>query len=841
MTQPVVPDAQPPPAEAGPAIVLDPKRAQAFLAGQYGLPAGARVHVKIGGKLGTVPAESLQSTLSRPDAAPATAQEVHDSEQQRKYGDAVGQLQAGGLGLAKGLTAGLSTPLIVGAAGAIGGEETAKRARETLSGLEEANPVASGIGETVGAIAPLAVGDAAGLVGEGLRGAGGITRGIASLGELAGTGAELLPEGTTFLSRLAKSAVREAANAGTQTALISAGNQISEDTLGDTETNGEKLWQAVGHGFLLGAAGGGLLGATGAMGREILGRAAPKLADAAEIQAARAVSTDAGFQKAVAKIPGGEAAFGRDMLDKGIVAAGDDAEAVAQKAGAWRETAGQKVGESLDVADNAYAEADAAAKEAEDAYAASGTSEDKAAAKLARDKAERLAKLGGPSFSDIRDRIKADVLPDLEKMGETNASAISKVDGVMKDLEAFARRSTDLPLPEAEGTPIKLTFRQAQDFRRRLDEQIKWETNPMAPVNATTVAMKGVRASIEGALTDAGEKVGDELGGAWKKTYEAAKLDYRRAAVASDWAERSATRGGTVGAGDRLIGAAGLAGGLASHGIVGGLHGVALGAIHHVVRERGNATAAALLDKLSAMGGIQRAIRMVDTQIDRGIANAVEPGSRAAPRLRDIPHDSHGERVDSVMGAATNPTGHAQDIEDAVAPITPHAPMISNAFQRSALRATAMLASKVPPGTKPTPSITPQFDRTRSTSADRSEFDRLSHLTHDPVGYTFQRLDSGTLTKADVDALDEMAPGTLKEIREKLRLELAGLKKPLPYARKLQIETLMGTQDEGAYVGQILEQAVEPSAAPGGGGGKVGAPKRALNVANTSALTGAKP
>ena len=193
------------------------------------------------------------------------------------------------------------------------------------------------------------------------------------------------------------------------------------------------------------------------------------------------------------------------------------------------------------------------------------------------------------------------------------------------------------------------------------------------------------------------------------------------------------------------------------------------------------------------------------------------------------------------MHASANADAHADDISAAVAPLAPHAPQIANSFQRTALRATAMLAGRIPPGHKPTPSITPQFDRAYSTQSDRAEFDRASHLTHDPVGYTFDRLDRGMLTKADVDAVRSLVPKTYEQMTTALRAKLTEIKKPLPYDRKLQFELLLGVPDAGSAVGQILEGAAAPPPSPSAVHGRGGAPVRQLKgMSNIVSLPGSK-
>jgi hypothetical protein len=79
-----------------------------------------------------------------------------------------------------------------------------------------------------------------------------------------------------------------------------------------------------------------------------------------------------------------------------------------------------------------------------------------------------------------------------------------------------------------------------------------------------------------------------------------------------------------------------------------------------------------------------------------------------------------------------------------------------------------------------------------------------------------------------------------KEIVSKVSDELMKLKKPLPYGKQLQIETLLGVPDPGIAVGALIP----PSAAPkpqGFGHPPSGAPKRQLKgPAEAAALTGSK-
>lgn len=803
-------DPQPEPApEASPAVTLDHAQLAAFQGGSFGLPAGARVHVRIGGKLGTVPVEQLQETAARPDFALASAHEVHAAEVQQKYGDALGQLTAGGAGLARGALAGLSDPLIVGVAEHLGGGHGGKLARETLEGVKEANPITSNVAELAGAVAPLAVGDAAGAAAEGVRGVGSISRGINALGELAGRGAEAVvgKDAPGFLARLGQSAVREGANAGVQTALQSVGNQFSEDTLGDTDTNGEKLWMAAGHGFLMGAAGGGLLASTGEIGREVLGRAAPKLQEIANEQYVRALNPRVKYTRAIEEKFGGVEPIADRIKKEKIVEAGDKIDDIAAKAEAAQTSAADElrnVTKQVGVDNVPLTDVlDPLTKRAADF------------AKDANGAAAEKAVLG------LRDRLE-DLYNPLQKIGYN--------------------RVTGAPIM-GRAPNVTVSFDELLRQRRLVEKDLNWLADP-----AGSRGLKSAGRTIEEALVNAGDKIAasknPQIGSMWKDSYLAAKKRYHEVAMINEITDDAMGRGlanRVISPSDYGVGVGALAGGLAAHGLAGGLHGVALGVAHHVMRERGNSTAAVLLDKLTAMGGIANAVKRVDNQIARGIKNAVFRTGVA--KVRDLPFgkgpNSHDERVASVMRAMQNPDGHADDIATSVNPIAEHAPMIANGYQRSALTATAALASAVPKGQKPTPSITPQFDRERTSAVDRDEFERVHSLTHDPVGHVFSRIDKGQLTNADVQLFGKLAPKTLQQVQTGMRNELATLKKPLPYARQLQIETLLGVPDEGQAVGQILQQAIGPTSPPmGGHRGQMGAPKRQLKIAGANALVG---
>lgn len=108
------------------------------------------------GQLGTVPKSAVQNALKQ-GYTPASPQQINDATlaklHHEKYGGLGGELKAAATGAARGLTFGLSDVALTG----LGVEG------ETLRGLKEENPIASGAGELAGIAAPALLSGGTGL------------------------------------------------------------------------------------------------------------------------------------------------------------------------------------------------------------------------------------------------------------------------------------------------------------------------------------------------------------------------------------------------------------------------------------------------------------------------------------------------------------------------------------------------------------------------------------------------------------------------------------------------------------------------------------------------------
>lgn len=753
--------------------VADDQAAAAFRSGQYGVPKGKPVPV-VGedGTVSLVQSHELAEAF-RQGARPASPEEYRKADLQERYGSPLDTAGAAGIGFARGLTFGVSDPLLVKAGG--------ERARTLLAESKEAHPLATTGGEVAGVVAPMlipgageaeaplatarlarlaaegaegarVVGEGAGLVERGAnlfgRVLGAAPRTTAELGGLAERAvARVVGEGSTNLAtRLGQKALAKGASGAIETSLFSAGQELSEDTLGNHEVNAEKLMAAGLHGALLGGALGGVAGLGGELlgtaGKTVLGKVSPKMEELAEEQAFRAINPRKKFTQ-LAERAGGTRAVGRTLLDQGLVSAGDDVEAIAPKLTAKRAEVGEQLGGMLD----------------------------------------RLDTLGGegPSVARILERTQKEILAPLEKMPGYE----SITSGVKGYLESFAAKA------ESEGGAMG--YRRLGDMRKGLDDLIYRGSNVLSP-SPLVQELRGIRRILESELETSGEKAAAHVGGSFLDEYKTAKKLYSHLAVADDAAQDAvsrATANRAVSPSDYLVGAAGLVGG----GPLGLVKGAALGALHNVVRERGNATMAVWLDKLSTLAQVRRAAVRVDEQVDSAIGGFFgRKTEREAVRVRSfrgVNDEEYQGRTKRLAEHAGNPEALRARVAEQAEGIAHDAPKTTSALGMVAARASAFLASKMPVGHEsPGVSLQPQFVKKRLSDQERATFAQYMDAVDAPTD-VLHDLREGKLTRPQVEALQQVYPLLYSEIRGRVMNELSEAKTPLDYQKRLQLGLLL--------------------------------------------------
>jgi len=821
-----------------PVDVPDDQAQAAFQSGDFGLPKGATLPV-VGsdGTVGHVDAEHANDVFDAGGRL-AAPEEIHKAEAEAKYGGIGGMAAAGGESFARGLTLGLSDPLAIGAAGISGGAHGEEEMRAHLAGTKEANPITSGVGEVAGVIAPSLVtgGAAAGvegvnaarLAGEGVAAVreastlGRVTEGakaalsvagkpvsmVSEAGALAERGVKgLLGEGATSLAgKMAQTIAKKGTQGAVEGALFSVANEVDESVLGDTELTGEKLLAAAGHGALLGGTLGGVLGGAGELGSSVLGKLSPKLQGVAEEQAFRSVNARKAFTARAADIPGGSKALGRVLLDNDLIRVGDTLETIAPRLAAAKESAVDeltKVVSTVETKGVPLADTlNALEKRASEFDRKLGY---ESAANAVRQQRENLARVFGA-------------------VGEDGKIVQALVD------------HTSVPLGDLLAA------------RRSLEGTINWQTD--------TVVAQGRKAAgrtLEDIVTEHGEQAAKASGSTFKDAYATAKLRFRQLSLLDEAAQDSLNRANANAAHsltDKIFGAAGFAAG-ATHGPLGAVGGLAMGQASKFVRERGNAASAVLLDKLSALSGVERAAQKVDRQVDRGVAGFFKPGERAAIKLKpkyeatetDKSGGPYRSRVESVARAVANADHHADAAAAATADIQNHAPQTANAFQRAALRTTAYLQSQIPQGHRDLQTITPQFGQPRVSDAEKARFNRVMDVTHDPPRL-LEHMARGVLTLDEVKAVKHTSPSLYKEMVTKVQHELSVLKKPLSYDQRKQLAVFLGQPTDAtlapAFIASMQKNFSTPTEKPQQTPGMPQAPKRMLSdsLSTSTALSG---
>ena len=801
--------------DGNPTSVPLSQAAQAFQQGKIALKRGTPVPVRLpSGVIGTVTSENLSQALLA-KAQIITQEEHAKAVQHATYSSTLEGLKAAGEAALRGPSMGVSDV----AARALGGPELAERMRarkEEWPTLTKGVELASMVGATLATGGAEAAAEGAGAAAEGA----GVLGGETALGS-AGTAAEavgagsavsgaesglisrglgavsaplrginrvgnfvehelvskLLPkEATSLAGKLTLGALKTGARGAAEGALMGAGDYVSEEALDpNPQLSGERLLMSMGYGSLLGGLGGAGLGVAGEMGSEILGRVAPRVRHMAEEQAIRAVNPLKRGIRLTMDVPGmaaeGEAseladkiggvrAVGREAIDSGLVQAGHDVEDIARRSPGVKSAAGEAV----------------------DGY---------------RIKADEMG-IPGPKVRDILADWTKEVMPRLSRLPSAYRGAIEKVNQIKEDLIAAVTPGLEGEAREAAVDTARVGFQQAADLRKAISDLINDNAPGIGQKPSTlNLSLKDMRRTFEDNLEKAMDKgaraYGDE---GMLKGYQDAKLRYKKLALYDAMAQDALARkiaNRSLSLTDYLAGGAG--GAMAAGHPIAAMTALATSVAHRTVRERGNATAAALLDKISSLGMVRNAVERVERETARGVERAAGFEERIAPRVKaHLFSGDYRAKRDAVLEAAQNPDDHADDIQHVTSPFSAHSPKVANAFHVAAIRATMWLAGQLPKPKDPTteammPRLAAKHDLPTRTA--QTKYERQFNAVHDPVG-VLDGVAKGTVTLDEVDALLHTHPEWLRDTRQQLKDRLATSKKDLPFDRLIALSKFLG-------------------------------------------------
>lgn len=738
-------------------------------------PAAAQKTVPVrapDGTVGTVAASDVAQMLDAGGEV-VSPEELHRAELEDKYGGLSGAAAAGGIGLARGATFGLSDLVATG----LGGD----RVRETLAGYKEANPGASLAGEVVGAIAPVAFSGGTGAVAKGAQAAGTVTRGAAALGGLAERAtARLVGEGAeTLAGRVLQRALPVAAQGAVEGALYETGMQLSEDALGDHEVTAEKLLAAAKKGALFGGAAGAGLGTVG----EVLGTGVRSLSD----YASRKLAEDGGLQKVLrgmaeeqalratgakmadlkklgktaAEVQAEARGIGRTILDEGIVTASDNLEAISGKVLKRAEEVGQELGATVKRLDQAEARF---------------------------------------STRDFALRVREEVLDPLLSLPGREADA----NEVVNYMQSFYGKAGKVP-----------EFETVSAFRKDLDRRLKPVFNK--PQEAAHDSLVKVRGILEDEFTKAGDRAASELGETFSQKYQALKATYADLAKVRDITTRETVRdlaNRAVSLTDTLAAGFGLS--------TMGPKGLLLAGANKLVRERSNQVAADLLNRVSSVEAVRRLSAKVDGQLATGVRGAFEAGERAATTgavYGLLPaQDSTKAKILAVRQLAGNPAQMADRVARLVEPVQGEAPKTASALAMKATQAVAFLAQKAP-APKIGQSLIPQHQTPRFADAEVARFARYLKAIEDPASVLEDAKDL-KLSRESVEAVKAVYPRLFEQMQRDVmteigRLEARGeLKDRLPWEKRKQLSVLLGVPADETLTPEFIKAMQETKLVP---------------------------
>ncbi len=691
-----------------------------------------------------------------------------------------------GAGVREGLTAGVSDAVTRTAIDAFGGKAAGDRYAQQVDDVAEASPWSHGAGSAAGMLAGAAAGGESAIAkmlpsaGIGALGAP-IEKGVErALGGLAARGA-LGRAATTAAGMAARGALEGTAFAGIQ--------QTASDITHDDPATGKKYYAAMGHGALLGGGLGGVLGFTGSLGATGLRAARTKIASSIIGSLEKAPSAVEGVPHAEPVAAGAHV----DPYAEWAAQAQKDARGAAglpdpiEAAPAERAPAARASAEAPPAPGPSVASAAATKLANEQAFRAVGGGFGLQSTRYAKEAAKYFPggtadlgevalrygaiDMGGPNANPWQAAVAAakggtptEIAPKLAaaeakvgaRIGEItdqsgariHVNDIEKVFGrVRAEPERIAGNEHVVNAIDSYRDSLRSKLRVAPDGtvsvqdlleqRKGLDAIVYQETKTLDP-GRRVAALRSVRSGIEDVITEALDNASGRVPGELRAEYKALKKDYHALRILNEAAEDSAARaakGASFGLGEKFaVGAAVASGHFASAPVL------ALGG--KVLRERGNAAAAAFIAKSVQQGHVDAVMKAWSDRVKKaagGVLREAETGpsarSRSSSQERKSAEQGRADVRDAqekavaitrwVADTKGNPARLQQALSDAAAQLGESAgPRAAEGYTAATIQALAFISRYVPQRERRDP-----FDPRSVPAPTYEEADRLIRAT----------------------------------------------------------------------------------------------------------------
>jgi hypothetical protein len=799
--------------------------AAAAKAGQAYFPEGSRVFVRNqAGKLQSVPAEQAGHeglTVLHPE-------EVQAISDKRQYGTGLGNTaRAAAEGFGSGLTLGGTDALIAG----VGGEE----ARKGLAGRRRANPIASGVGQVAGALAPLALsggaaapeeaaalgageaaaggasalGTAGELAGGAVRTLGAGHRAIAGVGSLVERGAArgleaLGATGETALGRIGAAGVKMAARGAAEGALYGGAQAASDSVLSGDDITAEKIVAGMGHGALFGGALGGALGLGGSALSEGAAKLVPKR-EALEQVAREQGLKGAGFKGSDFRKLAGRATG--DAAETRIAATADDLMRTTLETG---EQAGQRVLQP-------------------------GANVEETLGRVSQAKTEAAAKLGGLKDTISEGMDAAGERPDLGKFFQrvkdevTGPLYASKIQGSRSSARAVERQLSTLVdehatrMAAAAGDADALariasgevsaqgpSFRELDAIRSDLRNVFQPKAPggggmPPPPPKAAQYLEKTERILSDYLKDEAGQflaKAGEN-----PNAYNEANRLYSSFAKLEQVGTKTANQSlgnRSISPSDHALGAASFLGAMTT-GNVGALGAMGYGAAatfaNKLLRERGNSFIADMARRASESDNVIESA----SKALAGVGEKVKAPALAAVFKGESLSESY-ERTAARVRELAQPAIAQQHLSATTQEMAAHYPDVGAAVSRKLLTIYQQLSANLPPSHVDTGStLTPLAIKQRVSPFAQQQFMSSVKGALQPTA-VIADLGRGVIDREAIESLKQAHPLMFQQLRQSVATAIQTRPEEVSYRQRVMLSMVFDFVGDSSMEPQALGQ-----------------------------------
>lgn len=731
--------------------------------GKYALPKGFKLPVQApDGTPGTVDASEASDALNSGYSLD-TLQDQKDRQLQKDYGSPLQTAAAGLAGAARGLSFGLSDQALT---------KTGLVEPQTLAGLEDANPWASGLGTAAGIGAGLLTGaEEAGAAAKGAQiggkglGIGSGVEGVSAVGKAAENfiGKQAAKAGlkNSVAKSILENIVPKGAGSLVEGAFYGAGNLLSEEALGRADFNAESLAANIGTGALLGGAFGGAF-ATGAElvdpAKKVLGVVGAPFGKNVSNQLDKEVATarlfgqtPTQYAKFAERNPKIASEMNEFLVKDLKLNMGDTAESLNNKIISLRETSGKVIGDALDELDTALVNR------------------------------PDLRPTAAAVYGNIAKEVEEKVLNQFKDVGVLGASStITKIQNFVDEATLLSKSGRDFRASDL------------QRLKKAEDKLIKYNASPgkWSEVDEMLhVTRSAVKTEIDN-LANSLEQQG--LSSNVAERLKEANRQYAASTSLGQYLETRALKAGDKGF--HWINTVTDAATDATRKLV--VLGKIEGAKQAAVKAINRAADAAV--------GAGKAVQKLDTPI---LSNALmttdlsrdfTDGKQKRAKTRE---EAYQNILANVTKFQQNPENLLNHVTRQTSAISGTAPNTAAQLDTVALNALNFLSTKIPKGAS-MPSMLDIYKKAKQPSTiEMAKFERYVQAIMEPTS-VMKHIEQGLVTREETDALKAVYPSMFEGLRNAVMDRLPAAAATMPYNKRVQLGLLFDVPADQSMQGQ---------------------------------------